>query len=78
MAELAPETCRGIERAVPFLTADVGIGSRVVLETTDSAITGCALQAAMTPMPCKAECHFDGLPTHVSPHCTHPKATQEN
>ena len=42
MAELAPESCRGVERALPFLTADEGIGSRVVLETTDSAITGCA------------------------------------
>ena len=42
VAELAPESCRGVERAVPFLTADEGIGSRVVLETIDSAITGCA------------------------------------
>lgn len=42
VAELAPKSCRGVERAVPFLTADEGIGSRVVLETIDSAITGCA------------------------------------
>ena len=42
VAELAPESCRGVERAVPFLTADEGIGCRVVLEAADSAITGCA------------------------------------
>lgn len=42
VAELMPESCRGIPRAVPFLTADEGIGRRVVLETVDSAITGCA------------------------------------
>jgi len=42
VAELAPDSCRGVERAVPFLTATEGLGRRVVLETVDSAVTGCA------------------------------------
>jgi len=57
VAELAPDSCRGVERAVPFLTATEGLGRRVVLETVDSAVTGCALGSRWGPLTPESRMH---------------------
>ncbi len=38
--DLAPASCRGVERSIPIMTTDDGVGSRTIIAETTSPLSG--------------------------------------